>query len=259
MAIQTSDPTLKSYLCVAWCFLRGLLRLWEAEAASARLMCALLDFHVARPHSVDKGTGPVVRHLAQIPRSSYDAFVYVTNLSHLVYATTLLDTFLTDTTLFLFLLIPQSIGKNKQVPLQTLIEASSRNQAITQAAIARTREIGYLPFTGRIQFLRDTFGLEIAICAEIAEAIVHFPSVRNTTVHDQGIFTMRLSDDSQVICSQKACPRHPTPVSVDDLHMAIKAYEGVAHAIARSVFTQVLKQQEHPAVQDLLHGFGGHP
>jgi len=90
-----------------------------------------------------------------------DSHTYVTDLSHLIYATSLLDTFLSETTLFLFLLHPLSMGKNQQVPLRMVIEASSRNETLTQAARARTREISYLPFLGRLQFLRDTFGLRL--------------------------------------------------------------------------------------------------
>ena len=222
-------------------------------------MCALAEFHRSARVGLDGPASGTLEHLARIPYSSYDSLSYVTDVSHLVYATTLLDTFLSDTTLFLFLLIPQSMGKGQQVPLRTLIDASSRNEALTHAALGRAREIGYLPFPGRIEFLRDTFGLEISISLDAVEVLNHYPSVRNTAVHDQGIFELRLDETGQVVSRQKTCPLHPTRVTGDDVHRAIRGYEKVMRAVAKAVFTQVLKQQDHPAVKYFLEEGTGSP
>ncbi len=259
MSNKPIDPALKSYLDVAYSFTQGLLRIWGAEAAFARLMCALTEFRSSGRAGLDGPASAVLQHLDRIPYSSYDALAYVTNVSHLVYATTLLDTFLSDTTLFLFLLIPHSMGKNQQVPLSTVIQAASKNEALTQAALARSREIGYLPFSGRLQFLRETFGLSLDIDAEAAQALDHYPSVRNTAVHDQGVFKLLLDDNGIVTSKQKTCPLHPTKVTGDDVHKAIHAYETVVRTVAASVFKQVLKQADHPAVQQYLHGAGLDP
>jgi len=253
------SPAAQSYLEVSSSYLQGLVRIWSAEAAYARLACALMEFYASGRPGLEGPAASVLQHFNKIQYSSYDSLAYVTNVSHLVYGTTLLDTFLSDTTLFLFLLIPQSMGKNQQVPLRKLIEASSRNEALTQAALARTREIGYLPFTARIQFLRDTFGLKIAINQDAFEALDHYSSIRNTAVHDQGIFELRLDNDGQVLSRQKTCPLHPTQVSGDDVFKAIKAFDSIARAVAYSVLTQVLKQQDHPIVKRFLRRFDASP
>ena len=246
------DSALKTYLEVAYSFILGLERLWSAKSAFARLACALMEFHAPGQDRVEPSPVDVLEHLAKIDYRSYDSWSYVSNVSHLVYATTLLDTFFSDTTLFLFLLIPQSMGKNQQVPLRTIIDSSSRNDALTQAAMNRTREISYLAFSARLEFLEQTFGLKIALRPDAAEALNHFPSIRNTAVHNQGIYDLRLDENGKVTATQKSCARHPTQVSWDDVFKAIKAYEEIVFTIAETVFCQVLKQQDDPEVKRFL-------
>lgn len=246
------ESAMNGYLAVTHSFVQGLVRFWGAEAASSRLMCALMEFHAAGKPGLDGPAAEVLGHLDRIPYSSYDALAHVTNISHLVYATTILDTFLSDTTLFLFLFFPQSMGKNQQVPLRTVIEATSKNDTLTRAAMERSREISYLAFSDRIQFLRETYGLDIDIDEETSEALTHYPTVRNVVVHDQGIFKLFLDERGNVATQQKACSMHPTNVAGDDVYKAAKAYEKVIKAVAASVFNQVLKQGNHPLVQQLL-------
>ncbi|HEY2394279.1 MAG TPA: hypothetical protein VGK22_24125 [Candidatus Angelobacter sp.] len=250
------SPAVKTYLDIASSFIEGLYRLWGAEAASSRLMCALIQFHASGRKGLDGPLSEILDHLDRVPYSSYDALAYVTNVSHLVYATTLLDSFLTDTSLFLFLLNPQSMGKNSQVSLRTLIQSASRNEALTQAALNKAREISYLPFPARIQFFTDTFGLRIELTPDAVEALTHYPSIRNTAVHDQGIYEIRLEEDGHVTSRQKTCAKHPTHVSPDDVFKAIKAYEKVVGAVAQAVFFQVLKETGHPAVKHFIEGSG---
>jgi hypothetical protein len=244
MAPDSTDQNVKSYESIAFSFSRGLVRLWGAEAASARLMCALGAFHRSDNAGIDGSAKSILEHLAKIEYSSYESLAYVTDVSHLVYATSLLDTFLFDTTLFLFLLFPQAMGKNQQVPLSTLIDAASRNDAITKAAVARAREISYLPFVARVQFFRDKFGLAIEIEAKDCEALEHYPSIRNAAVHDQGLFDLALDDGGLIKAKRKACHIHPTPLTGDDVYNAIKVYERVARHIAEAVVTQILKQPD---------------
>lgn len=113
MADDTADPNVGSYESIAFSFIHGLIRIWGAEAASARLMSALWEFHISGQAGLEGPGHPTLSHLAKIQRSSYESLAYVTDVSHLVYATSLLDTFLSETTLFLFLLFPQAMGKKQ--------------------------------------------------------------------------------------------------------------------------------------------------
>src|SRR4030067_3647673 len=120
------------------------------------------------------------------------------NFTFLVYATTLIDTFLNDSTTFLFILYPKSIGKSQQITISKLLTSSSKAEILSDAASRRAREISYLPFKGGIPFLKDTFGLDITFGQDTDEALEHYPSIRNLAVHDQGGFEVYLGDDSQV-------------------------------------------------------------
>jgi hypothetical protein len=252
MTNEEKSAALDSYLAVTMSFAQGFLRICSAEAASARLMIALLEYRMSGRAGIDGEAVSALKELDAIPYSSYDSLRYVTDVSHLVYATTLLDTFLSDTTMFLFLLFPNAMGKNQQIPLRTLINAASRNDALTKAAAARARSIGYLAFDARIQFLRETFGLAIVLDPNSTEALVHYSSIRNTAVHDQGIFDLRLDDGGRVSFRQKSCPRHPTQIRSDDAMNAIKAYQRVVAAVAEAVITQALKEPHNPALDGLL-------
>lgn len=248
-------PALESYLKVAVSFVQGLLRLTRAKAAHFRLLSALSMFRDSGGAGLDGPGKDVLSHLAEIKFASFDSLTYVTDLSHLIYATSLLDTFLSETTLFLFLLHPQSMGKNQQVPLRMVIDANSRHETLTAAARARTREISYLPFLGRLQFLRDTFGLEIALSSQAEESLEHYSSLRNTAVHDQGIFELLLDENGCVASRQKTCPRHPSKISADDIDKATGSYEQVVSSVTKAVCSQVLRSGDHPAVKALMAPF----
>jgi hypothetical protein len=242
---------LEAYGHVLSSFCAGYRRLFQAEAAISRLNCALFEYRSADPSRPAPGTAyeKVLEHLHRIPYDSYDALNYVTNLSHLVYATTILDTFLTDTTLFLLLLHPGAIGKNQQVKLSEILEAKSTHELLTDAAAEKAREVAYLPFEARVEYLRETFGLHISLDEATAEALRHFPSKRNTAVHDQAIYELRRDENGNVATRRKTCALHPTRVRGEDVEKAASAYRDVARAVAAAVLTQCLKTSKHPALE----------
>ena len=90
-------------------FQLGLLRFHRAESAYARLNLVYLSYQ--RESAAEGIPSDMAFNLSKVSPDSYGAHLHVTNVSHLVYSTTLFDTFLNDTTTFLFLLHPESIGK----------------------------------------------------------------------------------------------------------------------------------------------------
>lgn len=263
MSADDSGSVLETYLNIAFSFSQGVVRIWGAEADSSRLLRALERFHASDQPGLDGPASAVLQQLARIPYNSMESLASVTNVSHLLYATTLFDTFLSETTQFLFLLLPRAIGEDQPVPLRALIDATAKNEAIMHAAFARTREIGYLPFAERIQLLRNTFGLEITLSAETADGLAHFSSVHDSAAHDRGIFPFQLDDQGNVVSRKNvlrkvsrrdAAHYHSTKIRSDDVRGAIDSYEQAARAVATAVFTQVLKQNDHPAVQLVLKG-----
>lgn len=248
MANDPIDQPLRSYLQVVLSFSEGLLRIWGAEAAYARLSCALIAFHALGRPGLDGPAAEVLQHLEKVRFSSFESMAHVTDVSHLIYATSLFDSFLSDTTVFLFLLIPRAMGKNQQVSLHVLVEASSKTELISELAVARSREIAYLPIAGRLQFLRHTFGLKIAVDDGTLALISNFTAIRNEAVHDQSIFKLRLGEDGAV----SATPRVLAKLAYEELHVAIDIYGKVARAVYDPVFRQILKASDHPTVSQLL-------
>jgi len=248
---EIDDPHLSSYLSVVISFSEGLKRIWGAEAAYARLVCALISFNaLGRPEVGEESpAAEVLQHLARVRRTSYESMTHVTDISHLVYATSLFDSFLSDTTVFLFLRIPLAMGKNQQISLQTLIEAPSKTEIVSQLATARAREIAYLPFAGRLQFLRDTFGLKFVVDDKTLAALSRYAAMRNASVHNQSILNLQLDEDGCV----NATPRALERVTSDELHTAIDTYGKIAHAVYEAVFRQVLKSADNPRVSRYIN------
>lgn len=264
MSADDSGSVLETYLNIAFSFSREVVRIWGAEAASSRLLRALNGFQRLDEPILQGPASPVLQHLARIPYNAMESFIYVTNVSHLLYAATLFDTFLSETTQFLFLLLPRAMGEEQPVPLRALLDPASKHDAITQAAVARAHQIGELSFAERIQFLRQTHNLDIPLTAETAEGLARFCSVRdNPSAPDQGTFRLKLDDrgdavlknpSRQKVSRQDAVPHHTTKIGCDDVRWAIDSYEQAARAVATAVFTQILKQNDHPAVQLVLKG-----
>ncbi len=243
------DRAADVYARVVSSFGLGLVRFYGAEATQLRLMCAYTQYrHDAQSNALPTNWGGTLSDFEKIEASSYDSLCYVSDISLLIYATTLLDTFLTDTTLFLLLHFPESLGKNHQVPLGSMIGATSVHAVLSATAVKKAREISFLPFAGRLGFLRETFGLQLALDEDTTKCLVHYPTLRNTAVHDQGIFELGLDDTGVLVARQKACPRHPTAVGEKEIHAAMAAYRTVVTVVAMAVMSQCLKRPNHPSV-----------
>jgi hypothetical protein len=249
------DAGLESYLNIASSFTSAVGRVWEAEAAIAKLELALREFHTCGQLHLDAPSSAVLRQLARVPAKSLESLEHVTNISHLVYAATLFDTFLTETTQFLFLSNPRAMGADQQIPLSGLLDASSRNVAITNAAFERARQVGELPFARRLQFVQETCGIKIVLPDAAWEAMNHFSSVSGSATHDhQGGIHLQLDDRGEIVIRPQSCPRHQAKISREDVRWAIESYEQAARATAAAVFSQILHQEDHPAVQLFLKG-----
>ena len=238
----------------------GLIRLQEARIARLTVQIVLSRYHLESPKNFS--THPyseVLAELAKVSYSEFDSFRYVSDASYLVYATTLLDTFLTDTTRFILLLNPGAIGDAQSVSLKALLSARSRSDLITQAATKKAREISYLPFLARLEYLRRTFGLSVTLDEGTTAELAHYADVRNVIVHDQGVFDVDLDDVGTLRIRRKTCPRHPTPVTSDDLDRAKTSYIKCVREVYRDVMQHVLRAPEDEAFKGLLSALSGDP
>jgi len=242
-----SAKNAETFAAILSTFSVGMLRLTESELASLRLSVA-----VASHHTVDRAETDLdresLRQLQAIRPTSWDAFNYVSRLSHLVYATSLLDTFLTDTTQFLLMLNPASIGKDFKISIADVLEKGSRSEVLVYAAQRKAREVSYKTFLQRLDYLRERFGLEFDLSGGDVGELGHFSGLRNVAVHDQGFIRLFLDDEGEVDFDQRSCSLHPTVVSIDDLRSAYRAYRKVAFAVGTAVHRQVLKSVSHQMI-----------
>jgi hypothetical protein len=250
--VKRDEITVATYVAIVTTFMVGYIRFLEAQLASEQLVGALLKFRTQPSRNiVGNEFEAVLDNIRSVKRRAFQSFEYVTDISHLVYATSLLDTFLTETMIFLFMLVPDAMGKNQQVPLRTLIDATSRSSVLKQAAIARAREISYKSFEDRLDFLRSAFGVEIKLDDSTKADLILYTSIRNTAVHDQGVFALHLEDSGSINHSQKACHIHPTQLPEYAPSKAAKAYEKICLVVATDVLMHVLKADPNGIVAQL--------
>lgn len=237
------ENALKSYTALASSYVLGLIRLLEAQIAAYKARVSLSRIHQtsAWESPADEELQGILEPLRSVTYRQYDAFCYLTELSYLIYGTTLLDSFLSDTTKLLFLLFPASMGSDVSVKLDAVISAKSREELIGTMATKKVRELSFLGFMHRVEFLNETFGLKVGLDATTVQAIEHYSSLRNVVVHDQSVFDVTLESGGGVVASQKSCPRHPTPLKSDDLEGAERAYKEVVKAVCEAVVTHVFK------------------
>jgi len=259
--VSRNEDLAIAYLRILASFSLGILRTFRAKFTTSSVAFALGLLNSSEgpipggaPIPDDAPAGQALRMLQQIPFRHFDSFMYVSQISLLVYATTLLDTYVSDTTKFLLLLHPGAIGKDHQVSLAAILEAPSTTGIIETAASKKVRELGYIPFPARIEFLRQAFGLGIQLRPEAEAALEHYPTIRNTLVHDQGVFAVTLAPDGTPLVEQKTCPSHPTPLKSEDLDHAIDSYCEIAIAIAKAILTQVFNLPDHPAYDSAFEG-----
>jgi len=234
-------------------FQLGFLRLVLADLAARELVCAAREFKTSPRQNIDGHPHrEALTHLDHVTDLELDVFLYMEATSHLVYATSVLDSFLTDTTRFLFSLFPHSMGRNQVVPVKAVLEATSRTALINEAISKRVREIGFQPFLERIQFLRRTFRLELTLNDETVQALQTYATVRNAIVHDQSTHDVTMSEGGAIEVIQKACLRHPRSINPESLEGAQRAYLETAMAIYVAVAKTVFKRTENPRESELM-------
>jgi hypothetical protein len=219
--------------------LRGLIRINEAAIAGHALLGAVAHLH--RSDKENTVPSEVIKLLSSVDLEAFRSFDYINDLSHLIYVTTLFDTFLNEITIFLLLLHPKAIGKDSTIPINAVLKSTSRAEIINMMVSKKARDLSYLSFMDRLKFLQDTFGLHISIDSEEIEPLEHYSSVRNTAVHDQGIYQINLSETHHIEIKQKTCPYHPTLITNEDFEKSKKIYDAIVRKVMSAVLTQVLK------------------
>jgi hypothetical protein len=230
------------YAALVTSFILGLVRITQARGVQLSLEAAILRRGVgAMGPATDSDHGQVLGEPVPVPFREYDSFRYVGAFGHLIYATTLFDTFLTDTTRFMFLMFPGSIGKSQGATISDIVAAKSTTELLCGAVEKSVREVSYKSFLDRIAFLEQQFKMHVDVDAETHERIQYYSGVRNVLIHDQAFFDLSLGPTGEIEPAKRVSGTPLTPVSESDIEAALEAYDTVVRGLAHAVFRDVLK------------------
>ncbi len=247
MTKQQNDTEMVTYTRILLSFIEGMMRFWSAESVSSRLSATLASYKAdASNDSIEGKYRAMLSWMDGISRERFEAHTHVVNASHLVYATSIFDTFLSETTLFMLLRNPGSIGGKRQVLLEDVLDAASLVALVNGAALKRAREIAYQSFQDRISFLGGTFGLRFTIDSNLLEKLERYAMLRNLAVHDQGTYELKRTETGTVVADER--PGGGLVISNDDPLNAADTYGQIGTAIAESILTNVLACPDHPLI-----------
>ena len=256
MTVDTdrASKTFKTYHEISLAYVMGFRKTTLARAGQLTLEIALLALRngsVPPRLSWPEDWRKVLEELHSVTYDEYDSFKYVGNFGHLVFATTLLDSFLTDTTRFIFLMLPASIGKAQGITVSDIVAAKSTEELLRAAVEKRVRDVSYRSFCDRVQYLNEQYGLEVSLSPDVASDLEHFSGVRNVMIHDQAFYDLRVARDGSVLLEQHSCSVHPRPVDGVQIGRAVAAYMTVVLGVASAVFRHLLKSEPPPHLDQL--------
>jgi hypothetical protein len=241
--IKRDKDTIASYVAICQTFLEGVVRVVDAQVAFTSIMRSFTTYRAKKVKAEcdDEVLAEILASFDNVSLDQFWAAQYVNAVSTLVYMASLFDTFLNESTIFLFLLIPDAIGKSYQVPLRSLIDGQSRGSILTEVAKERAREVSYRSFKDRLRFLHDTFGLPIVLNDKTVGALDYFANLRNTAVHDQGFLALTLDDSGCIRSTLRASPRFPSEVIPEDFENSMRTFRFIALTVANDIFVNILK------------------
>ena len=234
----------------------GIVRLASARITSQTGVVEWIEHNINEQdsqvaHTDDSSLGK--HRIKFISDSELDCFRYVSNITQLVYAATLLDTFLSDTMRLLFLQFPNSFPDDKPVTWKQVLDVKSKQDLIVGVVNRRIRDLSHDSFLSRISTLRKLFGLQIELSKSETEHLQDYSNLRNVIVHDQAVFDISLDENGVVTATQKTCPLHPTPVSDENLATATTAFFQTISIIYKSVVKQVCGMKYDEKILQLLN------
>ena len=250
---QVFASNIHHYFKIIASFHHGFDRFQNSRIVALTASNIILQYHTNR--SVSKHNEypeKVCELLDGVSKKAWEDFDYTTNISNLVYVTTIFDTFLSDTTNFLMLLNPPSIGKTHMFQVDDIVSATSVSELLNQAILKKVRDISYLPFIGRIKYLGDTFGVSIKFSDIVFDMLEKYSGIRNVIVHDQGLYNMKLDDSKKIKLEPKIFGHKPTLVKNEELKEAQCVYIWLFMKISKDVMSRILKNKSHDKFNSMI-------
>ena len=215
-------------------------------ALSLSLELALINFNAieAQKITAEMRNLRFGQLLGDVSAGQYMSYHRVTAASHLVYATALFDSFLTDTTRFLFLRDPNKLGNRAPVLWETFINSQARVPTIIEAVTKRARDVAFWPFLRRIEFLNKTFGLAVSPQAPLLANLERVAGIRNAIVHDHTMFEPSIDEGGAVVVKKRELEHHE--LESMEVRSAMRTFASVGRLIFSEVCEKVLAAADDP-------------
>lgn len=187
------ESAFKTFQTVALSAHERIFETVSAEAAFARLRAAHSDFILIRASNSFKCKNhecrTIFEHHAHIRPESIANLDEVYCRSLVISTISLLDSFLSDVTRILFLLHPQALPTEKQIKLDDILKAQSKEKIIESIIERHVHELSYKKLEDRVRALAKTFGLKFDSANETLVKAQEAAELRNRLVHDVSAFT----------------------------------------------------------------------
>lgn len=241
-----SNEPLAIYRSIVFSLQCAFIRLQQARIAFMCSQVALQRLHsMPSPTAIgeiDEHLAKVISSLQLVKHSDYESFDYVVGASLLVYAATIFETFLNDTTTFLLVLHPASIGTSS-VSIRDLLEGT-KSSALNDAIRKKVRALSYESFRDRLDIISKNYGLSLDFSESETISLKKTSALRNEVVHDQSAFTISLTEDGTPYCARTACVARPKPVTFEQLDEALTIFGVASYRLAASIMNNVLKNPD---------------
>lgn len=238
---RNANRDAEAYALVEQSFLNGIVRLSSARFGLI-VSLQLLPDHVEK----------VSKRFTAVELKLYEAVV---SASLLVYATSLFDVFLSDTTRFLFNLNIGALGKSCQVPIEVLASPKAAAIMVNREIERKTRALSYKSFIERIEYLQQTFALNLQIASGAVRQLIHLADLRNKIVHDQSPYSFEFDERQKRAIRKRPIPGISSPLTDDDLSAAQRTYLVVAIQIVDAVKKDILKLKDTKSANDHLESY----
>jgi hypothetical protein len=182
----------------------------------------------------------IIKGLEMLAESVETDFLHVTNCSHLVYATSVFDSFLSDITHFLILINPESICDSVSISYKELLKSKNANDIINAAIESKVRTVSYESFQNRIKFLKRTFGLKFNITESEWKSLNDFSTIRNNVTHVQSYYKLYFDSNFTLKGNQVPIDEHHNNVNEELIKAAFELYEKIGQTLFKTVAEDVL-------------------
>ena len=228
-------------------------RLTSARVVDLSARLAIINYHVLEASKRDESLKQFrfIQMLDEVEPESFQDYQSITQTSYLVYGMAILDSFITETTSFLFLKNPAALGKKEGVAWDVFLNRDKRTNTIVDAANRKARDIAFWPLNRRLELLQKNFHIKINIAEDVLADVTRYVEIRNAAVHDHTIVGLSLDENDRVISHSRTEP--PKRLKSGDLRLALHAFSSVIAGIFMGVCESFSEQSSElkPVIEKL--------